>query len=43
MKKTDITIIGVGVIGLAISHALKSSGKDIVVIEKNQSFGRKAK
>ena len=40
MEKTDIAIIGAGVIGLAVSYSLKNFGKDVVVIEKNQSFGQ---
>lgn len=40
MEKVDITIIGAGIIGLAISHALSDLEKDINVIEKNPSFGQ---
>ncbi|MBF0494231.1 MAG: FAD-dependent oxidoreductase [Candidatus Omnitrophica bacterium] len=42
MDKVDITIIGAGVIGLAISYELsrKFPDRDIVVIERNDSFGR---
>ncbi|MFH1621534.1 MAG: FAD-dependent oxidoreductase, partial [Candidatus Omnitrophota bacterium] len=40
MEKVDITIIGAGVIGLAIAERLSSSGKDIFVIEKESSFGQ---
>ena len=40
MEKVDITIIGAGIIGLAVSYALSSKGKSITVIEKNPSFGQ---
>jgi len=40
MEKTDITIIGAGAIGLAISHLLSETGRDITVVEKNDSFGQ---
>ena len=38
--KADITIIGAGVVGLAISAALAKKGLDVFVLEKNESFGR---
>ena len=41
MKKDyDIVIIGAGVIGLSIAFSLLKSKKNILVIEKNESFGR---
>jgi len=40
VEKTDILIIGAGVIGLAIAKELSSSRKDIVIVEKNKSFGQ---
>ncbi len=40
MYKTDIVIIGAGVIGLAVANELSDLSKDIVVLEKNDSFGR---
>jgi len=40
MEKTDITIIGAGIIGLSVSYILSSLGKEIVVLEKNHSFGQ---
>ena len=40
MEKSDITIIGAGVIGLAISESLSSLGLDIITIDKNESFGK---
>ena len=41
MEKTDILIIGAGIIGLAIARELSSSGKkNIIMVEKNKSFGQ---
>ena len=40
MQETNITIIGAGVIGLAIAYKLFDSDKNIVVIDKEDSFGR---
>lgn len=40
MEKTDITIVGAGVIGLAIAVELSDSYNDIFVIEKNSAFGQ---
>lgn len=42
MDKVDIVIIGAGVIGLAIAEELSSGGKEIVVVEKHDGFGREA-
>jgi len=39
MEKTQITVIGSGVIGLAVAYILSDSFSDITVIEKNRSFG----
>jgi len=39
MEKIDIAIIGSGVIGLAVSYILSDNSKDIVVLERNNSFG----
>lgn len=36
----DIVIIGAGVIGLAIAKEISSLGRNILVIEKNENFGR---
>jgi L-2-hydroxyglutarate oxidase LhgO len=38
-NKVDITIIGAGVVGLAIASELASSGKEILLLEKNATFG----
>lgn len=40
MEELNITIVGVGVIGLAIATELSKVYKDILVIEKNLSFGQ---
>jgi L-2-hydroxyglutarate oxidase LhgO len=40
MQKTEIAIIGAGVIGLAIAYELSKKRKDIVVVEKEPTFGQ---
>lgn len=40
MEKLDITIIGAGVIGLAIGQRLTHASKDVLIVEKNESFGQ---
>jgi len=40
MEKTNITIIGAGVCGLAIAFQLSQKHKDLLVIEQHDSFGR---
>ena len=40
MVKTDILIIGAGVIGLAIARELSFDSKDIIIVERNKSFGQ---
>jgi len=42
MDRTDIVIIGAGVVGLSIAHTLSQYNKDIVVMEKHPTFGREA-
>jgi L-2-hydroxyglutarate oxidase LhgO len=37
---TDITIIGAGVIGLAISREIASKGGNVIVLERNTTFGQ---
>jgi len=39
MEKTQVTIIGAGVIGLAIARELSNQFTDIIVLEKNDHFG----
>ena len=40
MDIVDITIIGAGVVGLAIAARLGDKNKEIYVLEKNPSFGQ---
>jgi L-2-hydroxyglutarate oxidase LhgO len=40
MEKLDAVVIGAGIIGLAIARALALSGREVVVLEKNSSFGQ---
>lgn len=40
MEQIDITIVGAGVIGLAVAYELSKAYKDIFVIERNSSFGQ---
>lgn len=42
MEKVDITIVGAGVIGLAVAAELSKVYQDIFIIEKNSSFGQEA-
>ncbi|MFC1921116.1 NAD(P)/FAD-dependent oxidoreductase [Chloroflexota bacterium] len=37
---TDVTIIGAGVIGLAIASELSEKGYDILLLEKNEKYGQ---
>lgn len=38
--QTDIVIIGAGVVGLAIASELAGKSRDVIVFEKNKSFGQ---
>lgn len=40
MEQVNITIVGAGVVGLAIAAELSKDYSDIVVIERNSSFGQ---
>lgn len=40
MYKTDIIIIGAGVVGLAIAEKLSAASKDIIILERNKNFGQ---
>ena len=42
MEKVDITIIGAGVVGLAIAAELAGEGREIIVVERHDGFGREA-
>ena len=39
MEKTDITIIGAGIIGLAVSAYVTKANRSVYILEKNRSFG----
>ena len=38
--KTDITVIGAGVVGLAVAAQLVDKQKEVYVLEKNETFGQ---
>ena len=38
--KADITIIGAGVVGLAIASQVTSEGREVYLLEKNEKFGQ---
>lgn len=40
MDKVDITIIGAGVVGLAIAARIADEKKNIIVLDKNHTFGQ---
>ena len=40
MQETEIAIIGAGIIGLAIASEISEKSKNIVVLEKNDSYGQ---
>ena len=42
MEKVKVAIIGAGVIGLNIAYELSKSMTDIIVVEKNDSFGQES-
>ncbi len=42
MEKVDITIIGAGAVGLSISEKLSRSGKEMILLEKHDGFGRES-
>src|SRR5215472_12448766 len=37
---TDVVVIGAGAIGLAIAAHLSAAGRDVLVLEQHDSFGR---
>ena len=39
-ESVEVTIIGAGVVGLAIAEALAAKNRQVVVLEKNDSFGQ---
>jgi len=40
LERVDIVVIGAGVIGLAIAERCAGAGRDLVVCEQHESFGR---
>jgi L-2-hydroxyglutarate oxidase LhgO len=40
MDKVDAVVIGAGVVGLAVARALALQGREVIVIEKEQSIGQ---
>ncbi|MBD3392679.1 MAG: FAD-dependent oxidoreductase [Chitinivibrionales bacterium] len=40
MDEVDTIIVGAGVVGLAVADALSEAGKEIIVLEKHDGFGR---
>jgi L-2-hydroxyglutarate oxidase LhgO len=40
MEKVDILVIGGGIIGLAVARTLSEDFEDVVLVEKEESFGR---
>ncbi|RJQ28231.1 MAG: NAD(P)/FAD-dependent oxidoreductase [Peptococcaceae bacterium] len=40
MAEVDITVIGAGVVGLAVAAAVAGRGRKVYVLEKNDGFGR---
>lgn len=40
LYEVDITIIGAGVIGLAITAQVAGSNRDVYIVEKNETFGK---
>ncbi len=39
-QEADITIIGAGVIGLAVASQVAHEGREVYILEKNEDFGR---
>ncbi len=40
MEKVDITVIGAGIIGLAVSASISGKERAVYILEKNSSFGQ---
>ena len=40
MEKVDITIIGAGVVGLAIAANVSDKNRNVFLVEKHESFGQ---
>jgi len=41
-QRADITIIGAGVVGLAIAANIADGKREVYVLEKNRTFGQEA-
>jgi len=39
MERLDTVVIGAGVVGLAVARALALSGRDVLVVERHETFG----
>ncbi|NQS99747.1 MAG: NAD(P)/FAD-dependent oxidoreductase [Candidatus Omnitrophica bacterium] len=42
MDQVDITVVGAGIIGLAISAAVSRAGRSVYALEKNSAFGQES-
>jgi L-2-hydroxyglutarate oxidase LhgO len=42
LEKIDITVIGAGVVGLAVAAEVSGAGRKVYLLEKNETFGREA-
>lgn len=42
MEKVDVCIVGAGVVGLSIAAELSGTGREIIVVERHDGFGREA-
>lgn len=40
VEQADVTVIGAGVVGLAVASRLCAAGSEVVVVERHRSFGR---
>lgn len=40
MQRADVTIIGAGVVGLAVASEIATEGREVYLLEKNDSFGQ---
>ena len=38
-ERVDAIVIGAGVIGLGVARSLAQSGREVIVLEKNDAFG----
>jgi len=42
MERIETTVVGAGVVGLAIAAELAAAGREVIVLERHDSFGREA-